>query len=105
MELTGAKRVRDDAAAARVPVYPVESIIVFSGSAAEKRAELRAGEDEPAPAELSTVAATVAAGLRHSLRTIAEATVLVRTSTVWTDWSPMARDLRNRQAGQRKLGL
>lgn len=87
------------------PLLDTAKVILFEGSAARKREELARGDDDPAPAELSTVESTITSGLRHSLRTIEEALQLVRTHETWTDWSPAAREARNRLAGTRKLGL
>ena len=47
----------------------------------------------------------MASGVRHSLRTLAEAQNLVRTSEAWAGWSAAEREARNCRAGTRRLGL
>ena len=84
------------------PAYLVESHITFQGSALSRHND---DADDKAPAELSTVESTIASGLRHSLRTIAEAQTLLRLNKQWEDWSPAAREQRNNLAGCKKLGL
>lgn len=88
-----------------VPVYLTKEKIEFQGTALEKRIELQSGEDSTAPAELSTVESTVNQGIKNSLRTLHEAMIAVRCHEVWNDWSLAAREMRNRKAGHKALGL
>ncbi len=94
-----------DADGPLVPVYWTKEKVDFEGSALEKRLELQRGEDSTAPAELSTVESTVNQGLKNSLRTLSEAVFAVRCYEVWNDWSPASRELRNRKAGHKAMGL
>lgn len=89
---------------AEVPVFRLSDVVTFTGGAAARRRELEAG-DLPAQAELSTAEASIGASLRISLRLMGEAVRLIRTCDAWAEWSPAARVQRNRQAGQRKMGL
>jgi len=57
-----------------------------------------------APLERSTHTSTVTFGLHQSMRTMLEAAMLLQHS-VWSDWSPAAREYRNRFAGRKDLNL
>ena len=88
-----------------VPVYRTQDQVEFQGSALAKRLEMQRGDDSTAPAELSTVESTVNQGVKASLRTIHEAMLAIRCHEIWNDWSPASRDLRNKKAGHKNIGL